>query len=212
MNGEYEVAAAFAGSGPTIPGTGPAGLDGARGSDGADGDEGIQGPPGPTGLQGPQGTAGTNGTTTLNTRCTTTLTKTSDTAFAVPTGMSITLAAGQAYMIECECFVTYTTSAGGWKFILGGTATVTSLVADISEVSQNNAATLTPFSSRVVALSSAVGHTVSTASATGGIIRITGLIVVNAGGTLNVQFAQNVSSASASACIAGSWMRATPVA
>lgn len=187
---------------------------GRQGDDGSDGEDSyVPGPVGATGATGPTGSTGVTGPagTALASRATTTLTKTSDVAFADVVGLSVNLAAGQAYIIEAECFVTYTTSAGGWKFILNGTATITSLTADISEASQNNAAALTPFSSRVVAFSSTVGHTVTTASATGGIIRITGLIVVNAAGTLKVQFAQNASSASASACIAGSWLRCTPV-
>lgn len=126
--------------------------------------------------------------------------KTSDTALANITGMSLTLTAGLTYGFEATL---YTTSniAGGVKAAIAGTATATSI---IYECQTFNTTTLSA-ATRATALGTAVG---AVTAVTVALMKITGTITVNAGGTLTVQFAQNVSNAAASSVLGNSTFKA----
>lgn len=102
------------------------------------------------------------------------------------TGLTANVVSGGTYLFEA--YITGTATAnGGAKFAINGTATATSVSYTGSNLNgtTNNATTTT------IILGNAVGA--STAVLTNATIR--GAIVVNAGGTLNVQIAQNASHA-----------------
>jgi hypothetical protein len=124
---------------------------------------------------------------------------TSNATLANVTGLSVNLAASTVYSFEAWLLTT-ATSGGGVQAAIGGTATATSIEY---EGIMTSAAALVD-QNRASALATAV---CSSATTTGGTIRITGTIVVNAAGTLTVQFAQNTSNAGASTVLAGSWFR-----
>ena len=98
--------------------------------------------------------------------------------------------------------VLFTTSStsGGIKFAIGGTATATTLIADAEVV---DASTLkTVGTQRVTALATTIGDVTSVGNAR---VVIEGFIKVNAAGTLTIQFAQNASNAIPSNVKAGSY-------
>lgn len=144
-------------------------------------------------------------------RSTATLTKTSDTTLQDVPGLFIHLNAGQAYKFEAWLFTTFTTSAGGWKVGLAADATlsVTSMEVWGGAMTFTGASALS-IATRLSSLTS-FGVTESTVSVTGARILVEGIIVVNAAGVLRIQFAQNNSSASPSAALAGSHITITPV-
>jgi hypothetical protein len=122
--------------------------------------------------------------------------KTSDAALANVPGLSATLAAGKSYFFRAVLF-TAANVAGGVQASIAGTATATAvryeaLVHDAAAVKAQTRAT---------ALGTAVGGVTAVTAAK---IEIEGLITVNAGGTLTVQFAQNASNATASSVLTGS--------
>ncbi len=129
--------------------------------------------------------------------------KTSDTALADITGLSLTLISGSKYRFEA---ILYTTSnvAGGIKFAIAGNATATAI---IYEALVHNAAVLSA-QTRATALATTVG---AVTAVTVAYARITGTITVNTSGTLTVQFAQNVSSLTASSVLVGSTFNAWPI-
>lgn len=130
------------------------------------------------------------------TRTTTGFTATSNTVLANVTALTATVAAGQSYKFHAWLPTTATT-AGGVQFAISGTATATNIIYEGVLT-----ATATGFLSdtRVASLGSVVG---SSATATSATCVIDGTIVVNAGGTLTVQFAQNTTNASASTVLQG---------
>lgn len=124
--------------------------------------------------------------------------KTADVALANVPGLTETLIAGRSYAFEV---VLYTVSnvAGGVKIALGGTATATSVIYDVEVID----AAVIAAQARVAVLGGAgSGVTAVTAA----LVKVRGLITVNAGGTLTVQFAQNASNGAASSVLVGSFM------
>lgn len=137
-------------------------------------------------------------------RVATNFTATSSIALANITGLSAAVAAAGTYSFEAVIFTT-AAAAGGVQLAIAGTATATAIEYE----GQLTSAAALVAQTRATALA---GVVCSNASATAGTAWITGTIVVNAGGTLTVQFAQNTSNASASTVLAGSWFRVWPTA
>jgi hypothetical protein len=129
--------------------------------------------------------------------------KTSDTTLANVTGLTRNVEAGRTYGFEA---VLYTTSnvAGGVKAAIAGTATATSV---IYEAVTEDGGTIGA-QSRTTTLGSAVGAVTTVTAAK---ITITGTIVVNAAGTLTVQFAQNAINIAASSVLINSTFRLIPI-
>jgi len=121
--------------------------------------------------------------------------KTSDTTLANVNDLSFNVRAGRTYKFKA---VLYTTSinTAGVKAAIGGTATATSIIYDGVTTDTGTLA-----KGRSTALAGTVGALTNT---TVGMIVIEGVIVVNAAGTLTVQFAQNVSQGTASSVLVGS--------
>lgn len=131
-------------------------------------------------------------------RVATSFSATANTTLANITGLTANCAAGKTYKITANI---YTTSAatGGVKFAVGGTATATSI---IYEGLTTNGGLITQ--SRGAAMATTVG---AVTAVTAAYVTIEGLIVVNAAGTITIQFAQNVSDATSSVVLAGSNFR-----
>lgn len=129
-----------------------------------------------------------------------------DTTLANITGLSATLEAGKTYGISAVIFVSQDTqpAVGKSKFALSGTATATSIKADFTHIASG----VSPQMDRVSSLGSP-----SSVSLTSQSIRcvIDGSIVVNAGGTLTVQFAQATASGTSSVLV-GSYLSVWPYA
>jgi hypothetical protein len=123
-------------------------------------------------------------------------TKNADTTLANVTGLSVTVGAGKTYAFTATLYTTSNTS-GGVKFAIAGTATATSVIYEAVVMETTSIAAKT----RASSMAGAVGGVTAVATA---FCRITGTIVVNAGGTLTVQFAQNASHASDSIVVVGS--------
>ncbi len=112
----------------------------------------------------------------------------SDITLANVTGLSFNVEAGARYRFRAELHYD-ATAAGGYRVAIGGTCTATSILYQAQLVNNATAAwTL----SRQVALGGAATGT----GPTGGTIEIFGSILVNAAGTLTVQWAQSVASGS----------------
>ena len=127
--------------------------------------------------------------------------KTNDTTLANVTGLSITLEAALKYRFRA---VLHTSSnvAGGVKFAIAGTATATNIIYQITYL--DNAAGTNLISARQTALAGASGVTATVA----GMCMIEGELLVNAAGTLTVQFAQNALNGAASSVLVGSTFEA----
>ena len=130
--------------------------------------------------------------------------KTNDTLANV-TGLSIPLVqSGISYKIDATI---YTTSdvAAGIKFALSGTATVADLILE-AEVKQGTSIVV---NERATALNSTFGDITAVTTAT---VKITGSFTsTTTHGFLTLQFAQNVTNASASNVLEGSTFSATPI-
>lgn len=120
---------------------------------------------------------------------TSTLTKNTDTTFAVIPGMTVSLAAGKTYIFWAHLTITAANASGGIKVTMATPDTLTATSTSFTAVNYNG--TTTNAQSTATALGSAVGG--ATAVATD--VYIEGAIVVNAAGTLQVQAAQNASFA-----------------
>lgn len=128
---------------------------------------------------------------------------TSSTTLVNITGLSRNVEAGRTYAFRA---VLQTTAAatGGVKFAVSGTATATSisyegtLLGGLAIVAQT----------RATALDTVVGASTTT---TGGTCTIEGVIVVNAAGTLTIQFAQNNSDVGASTVLVNQYMQLIPI-
>lgn len=131
--------------------------------------------------------------------------RTSSTTLTNITGLSVTVAAGKTYEIYA---VIPTTSAlsGGVKFAIGGTCTATTI--NYTGTTQDAAGGAT-YMSKSAALGGTVGEQSNVTNAE---TVIRGEIIVNAGGTLTVQFGQNTSNASASTCTVGGQFVVTQIA
>jgi hypothetical protein len=125
------------------------------------------------------------------------LDKTSDTTLADIVGFSANLVGGGTYKFSIIAFTTLLSSgSAGVKFGFTGTATATSFVAAMqaSQISgQYNTV-------KVTSLASTLGND----NAIGSVVQIDGVIVVNAGGTFKIQFAQQASNATASSVLVNS--------
>lgn len=146
-----------------------------------------------------------NRLTGLSARVSTQFDKTSDTALANVTGLTRNVEAGRTYAFTA---VLYTTSnvAGGVKAAIGGTATATSIIYQAEVLDGSTLATMG--TARATSLATTVGDVTAVTAAR---ITITGTIVVNAAGTLTVQFAQNASNGTASSVLVNSSFQLIPV-
>lgn len=140
-----------------------------------------------------------NRLTGLRCRVSSSFSKTSDTTLANVTGLTRNVAAGEVYAFRAVLFTT-SAATGGVKCALGGTATATSLIAEASVT--DGSAVQTVGTTRVTALSSTFGDVTAVTAAK---VIVEGQIVVNAAGTLTIQFAQNASDGTASVVLAGSY-------
>ncbi len=132
------------------------------------------------------------------TRVSTQFDKTNDAALATITGLSVTVVAGKTYQFKAKLHVTANVT-GGHQYAIAGTATATAIIYQVNSIS--NTTNLFTINSRQTALGGAVGQAGATTTYT----EITGVITVNAGGTLLVQFAQNVATpATTSSVLVGS--------
>lgn len=128
-----------------------------------------------------------------------TLTKTSNTTLATVTGLSVNLSAGGVYV--CRAYITGTSSAaGGVKFQLTATNSLSATSASFSAWVWNGATLNSVTHETVTALGSPLGEATAVYSKA----LIEGTIVVNAAGTLNLQAAQNASDATSTTILANS--------
>lgn len=129
--------------------------------------------------------------------------KTTDTTLANITGLTRNVEAGRTYTFRAELDTT-AAATGGVKFAVSGTATATSInysgvLLDGTTVLANTRAT-------------ALGTTVcAVTTSTAGTCTIKGTIVVNAAGTLTLQFAQNASDAGASTVLVNQSLQLIPI-
>lgn len=127
------------------------------------------------------------------TRVTTQFDKTNTTLAGV-TGLTATVKAGGKYTFHAVLFVD-ADAVGGQKYAIGGTATATSIVYNINALcNTTNGYVIT---SRQTALAGSSGQ----AGCTSNYVEINGTIVVNAAGTLTVQFAENSASGTSSVLV-----------
>lgn len=140
-----------------------------------------------------------NRLTGLSCRVATDFSKTSDTTLANVTGLTRNVMAGEVYGVRAVLFTT-SNVAGGVKVAIGGTATATSIIAEADV--KDGSLLATAGTTRVAALGTAMGDVTAVTVAR---ITIEGQIVVNAAGTLTIQFAQNTSNGTASTVKAGSY-------
>jgi len=136
---------------------------------------------------------------TANSRVSTQFDKYNDTNLANIPGLSVTLDAGQTYTFEVTLFISSGTgTADKCAVSTSNTLTATSIVYDVGTNSAAGHYALT----RATALGTSVAlATLATVNAS-----IKGTITVNAGGTLTVQFAQNMATAYTSSVLVGSYM------
>lgn len=139
-----------------------------------------------------------NRLTGLSCRNTSGFAKTSDTSLANITGLTRNVLAGEVYAFRAVLFTT-SNVAGGIKFAIAGTATATSFVA--RAVVDDTSALKVVGTARTTTLGATLGDITAVTVAN---VVIEGTIVVNAGGTLTVQFAQNASNGSASTVLTNS--------
>lgn len=122
------------------------------------------------------------------------VTKNANTTFADLTGLSVTVVAGKTYIVRAVLFATLSV-AGGAKFQFGGTCTVTSGLAQIHAIEAANNATVI-FAAKSTPKTLAGFQGTGSGPGTDMTFFIDATIVINAGGTLTLQFAQQVSNAS----------------
>jgi hypothetical protein len=131
-------------------------------------------------------------------KVTTQFDKTTDTVLANVPGLSVTLTAGRTYNVRVVLHVS-PDATGGAKVALGGTATATTYRQEIIFIRGDN---------NTIGISSgspSLGTSLGTAG--GGYYEVTidATILVNAGGTITAQFAENASSGTSSV-LWGSYM------
>ena len=125
--------------------------------------------------------------------------KTSSTTLALITGLSVNVETNNIYRFRAVLFTT-SSSSGGIKFSVAGTCTASNIIYEAKVIDNN--AFVVPGASRAIALSTTVGNITAVTAA---LVLIEGSINVSAGGTLQVQFAQNVSNAASSRVLTGSY-------
>ncbi|MES2048850.1 MAG: hypothetical protein V4447_10645 [Pseudomonadota bacterium] len=145
--------------------------------------------------------AGTLSSNTQMASTTSVMSVASTTVLANIPGLSITVSAGGTYEFEAHLYVT-SAIAGGVKVASSGTATATSFIS--STMLYANGMTIVPTTgtSQVSVFGNPTGVT-----AVADTILIYGTIIVNAGGTFTIQFAQNASLVTASTVLANSSLR-----
>lgn len=111
------------------------------------------------------------------------------------TGLTANVVASGVYKFKAVLFVN-PDAVGGEKYAIAGTATATSIVYQVNTLV--NATSAYSLSSRQTSLG---GSASPTPTATATYTEITGTIVVNAAGTLTVQFAQNTASGTSSVLV-----------
>jgi len=130
--------------------------------------------------------------------------KTSSTTLGDVTDLSVTVEAGRKYKFSAALDIT--TGGGGGKVAIGGTATATS-VAYTGKYIDNSGGTVIIYG-RATSLGTAVA---GSALGTSVIMEVEGSIVVNAAGTLTLQFAQNTSNGAPSSVLVGSTFTIQPI-
>jgi hypothetical protein len=121
--------------------------------------------------------------------------KTTSTALANITGLTANVVASGVYKFKAVLFVNSAVT-GGQKYSIAGTATATSIIFQILTLA--NQGNTYNINEQLTSLGSSGGE----ASNNGlNYTEITGTIVVNAAGTLTVQFAQNASSGTSSVLV-----------
>jgi len=122
------------------------------------------------------------------------------------TGCTAALEAGATYILEAH--ITGTATANGGAKATFAASGVGLTATSISFTGQNwNGTTL-----NALATATSLGSAVASAAAILTDIYMTGVIVVNAAGTIALQFAQNTSHADTSSAYVNSWMKATRIA
>lgn len=121
-----------------------------------------------------------------------------NTVLADVTGLSVNVKAGRTYSFRAYLHVS-PDNVGGHKYAIGGSCTATAIIYQVNSV--NNSTNANIINSRQTTLGGSVGVVSGTADYT----EITGIITVNAAGTLTVQFAQNVANGTSSVLV-GSFM------
>lgn len=134
------------------------------------------------------------------TRVSTQFDKTTDTALANVPGLSVTVAAGRTYTFRAVLHLT-PSAVGGQQIAVAGTATATAVTYQVNSI--NNTTNANILNSRVAALG---GAGVGVAGGTADFTTVEGTITVNAGGTLTVQFAQNVSNGTSSVLVGSTFL------
>ena len=120
--------------------------------------------------------------------------KTTNTTLGDVTNLSVTVGAGDTYKFKAHLFVN-ADATGGSKYAIGGTATATNIIYSIRLLDEGTDAYT------IVSRQTALGGNAGQAGTTAGNCIIEGSIVVNAGGTLTVQFAQNASNGTSSVLV-----------
>ncbi len=139
-----------------------------------------------------------------NSRVSTQFDKTTDTTLANVTGLSTILGnpndsnLPRTYQFEAVLFVS-AGALGGTKFAINGTATVSSIIYNITLT--DNTTNVNTITSEQTSLGGSAGQ----AGTTTGLCVIRGVVTVTGHGTLTVQFAQNVSNGTASSIKVGSY-------
>ena len=121
--------------------------------------------------------------------------KTTSTVLGNVTGLSTTVLAATPYAFRAVLFIN-ADATGGQKIAVAGTATATSVIYRITSTDDGAPGALR-ITSRQVALAGSAAQAGQTAYLT----TIEGEILVNAGGTLTVQFAQSASNLTSSVLV-----------
>jgi hypothetical protein len=140
-------------------------------------------------------------------RVTSDFSKTADTALASVTGLSATFLAATTYGFEAVLYVTCA-AAGGFKVDLGGgSATVTSMIADFLSI--DNATVRSQVQTTDL---TTLGYNTAGSATTPVKLVISGTITVNGAGTFIPRFAQSSSNATPSVVLRGSRMSVWTIA
>lgn len=129
--------------------------------------------------------------------------KVANTSLADITGLTATVTAGATYLFEAILYMA-ADNTGGFSVDFNGTATATAFAAE--GVTFNAAGVVDQL--RVTGLAALVANDTL---ATTPLLRATGFITVNAGGTLTVRFAQKVANG-VSSVLVGSSFTVSPIA
>jgi hypothetical protein len=125
--------------------------------------------------------------------------KTTSTTLANITELTATLVAGKTYYFESVLHIA-SDAVGGLKVAIAGTATATNIIYQIEAISDTSNALA--ISSRQTALAGSAGVALDTSY----YVYITGVITVNAAGTLTTQFSQNASNGTSSVLVGSTFI------